>query len=130
MAAGRKILVADDDTECTSLLDDFLSELGYSVVVVGDGAALYRRAPEVAPDLIISDLDMPGLSGGTAQALLRTSPQTRSIPIIFITGQTAERQARLVEFRPDTKIFYKPLDLKALALAIEEELASSTDPDA
>lgn len=123
--AGRKILVADDDKECSSLLCDFLSELGYAVTVVSDGAALYRKAPELMPDLIISDLDMPGLSGGTAQALLRSSEKTKAIPIIFITGQSQERQARLVEFRPDTKIFYKPLDLKALALAIAEEIAAS-----
>ena len=82
---------------------------------MGDGAALYRKVPEMMPDLIISDLDMPGLSGGTAQALLRTSERTRKIPIIFITGQSEERQARLVEFRPDTRILYKPINLKELA---------------
>lgn len=123
---AKRILVADDDAECSSLLKDFLLELGYSVTVVGDGAALYRTAPQMMPDLIISDLDMPGLSGGTAQALLRASAQTRDIPMIFITGQSEERQARLVEFRPDTKIFYKPLDLKALAVAIEEEIESAS----
>jgi CheY-like chemotaxis protein len=79
-------------------------------------------APEILPDLIISDLDMPGLSGGTAQSLLRISEKTRNIPIIFITGQTEDRQFRLVEFRPETRILYKPLDLQALAQAIKEEL--------
>ncbi len=121
----KKILVADDDAECAALLQDFLTEVGYEVFVVKDGAELYRKAPEIMPDLIISDLDMPGLSGGTAQALLRTSKITRDIPILFITGQGKERQARLVEFRPGIQIFYKPLDLKNLAVAIEEELESA-----
>ena len=121
----KKILVADDDKECAAMLHDFLTELGYKVSVVSDGAELYRRTPEILPDLIISDLDMPGLSGGTAQALLRTSKDTKDIPIIFITGQGKERQARLVEFRPDTTIHYKPLDLKALAVAVEEGLEST-----
>lgn len=119
---GGSILVADDDGECGCLLRDFLTEMGYSVTLVRDGAELYRKAPELMPNLIISDLDMPGMSGGLAQTLLRTSEKTRKIPIIFITGQGEERQARLVEFRPDTKIFYKPLDLQALVLAIEEEM--------
>ena len=123
----KKILVAEDDKECCSLLNDFLSELGYEVFTAADGAELYRMTPQVMPDLIISDLDMPGLSGGTAQALLRTSDKTKNIPIIFITGQGADRQARLVEFRPETQIFYKPLDLKALAVAVEEELGSPSD---
>lgn len=121
----KKILVADDDKDCSCLLRDFLSELGYDVTVVEDGAALYRKAPEIMPDLIISDLDMPGLSGGTAQTLLRSTEKTRNIPIIFITGQSKDRQARLVEFRAETKILYKPLNLEGLALAIEEELSSS-----
>jgi len=121
---GRRILVADDDKECGALLRDFLTEMGYSVTVVHDGAELYRTAPELMPNLIISDLDMPGMSGGLAQTLLRASEKTRDIPIIFITGQGEERQARLVEFRPDTKIFYKPLDLQALVLAIEEEMGN------
>jgi len=120
--AKKKILVADDDPEVRSLVTDVLTELGYEVVVVEDGAALYRTAPAMKPDLILSDLDMPGLSGGTAQALLRTNPETRDIPIIFMTGQTRDRQAHLVEFRPDTRILYKPLNLKELAIAVEEEL--------
>jgi CheY-like chemotaxis protein len=125
MEKMKKILIADDDDECRSLLSDFLGELGYEIHLAMDGADLYRKAPAVAPDLIISDLDMPGLSGGTAQALLRTSDKTKNIPIIFITGQGKDRQARLVEFRPDTQIFYKPLNLKELAVAVEEELDSA-----
>ena len=123
-AKRRRILVADDDRHCSSLLCDFLQDLGYEVTVVPDGAALYRVAPEMVPDLIISDLDMPGLSGGTAQALLRVSPATRDIPIIFVTGQTEDRQAHLVEFRPETRIFRKPIDLKALAAAVQAELSA------
>ncbi|MDE2293335.1 MAG: response regulator [Elusimicrobia bacterium] len=118
----RRILVADDDKECQSFLRDALTELGYDVTVVSDGAALYRRAVEDPPDLIISDLDMPGLSGGTAEALLRAEARTRSVPILFVTGQGEERQARLVEFRPGLQILRKPLKLTELAAAVAEHL--------
>jgi len=124
VSEARRVLVADDDAECRSLMSDFLTTMGFEVKVVDDGALLYREAPLWKPDLIISDLDMPGLSGGTAQALLRSNPATSRIPMIFVTGAEAERQARLVEFRPDTRILSKPIDLKELAVAIEEELAS------
>ncbi len=124
-AAKKKILVADDDPEIRSLAVDFLTEMGYAVSVASDGAELYRMAPKVKPDLILSDLDMPGLSGGTAQALFRASEETKGIPIIFMTGQSQDRQAHLVEFRPDTRILYKPLNLKELAIAVEEELNPS-----
>lgn len=107
---AKRILIADDDPECQSLLRDFLTDRGYEVTLVSDGVQLYHLTPQIKPDLIISDLDMPGLSGGTAYALLRNVDQTRKIPIIFITGKSEERQARLVEFRPDTPILRKPLN--------------------
>ncbi len=119
---AKRILVADDDPECRSLLRDFLQERGYEVLLANDGAELYRMVPEVMPDLIVSDLDMPGLSGGTAQALLRISDKTKNIPILFVTGQSKDRQEHLVEFRPDTRILYKPLDLRELGFAVEEAL--------
>lgn len=119
---AKRILVADDDPECRSLLRDFLQERGYEILLATDGAELYRMVPEVMPDLIISDLDMPGLSGGTAQALLRVSEKTKDIPILFVTGQSKDRQEHLVEFRPDTRILYKPLDLRELGFAVEEAL--------
>lgn len=117
-----RVLVADDDAECRSFLADALTELGLRVSVVADGAALYRQATEDPPDLIISDLDMPGLSGGTAEALLRAADKTRAIPIIFVTGQAEDRQARLVEFRPGLRILRKPVKLVELAAAVAEHI--------
>lgn len=125
MSPGKRkprVLVADDDKECRSFLKDALTELGCEVTVVEDGAALYRRAVEEPPDLIISDLDMPGLSGGTAEALLRAEERTRGIPIVFVTGQGEERQARLVEFRPGLHLLHKPLNLVELAAAVAEHV--------
>jgi len=120
---SKRILVADDDPECQALLKDFLTERGYEVTLVSDGAQLYHVAPQLMPDLIISDLEMPGLSGGTAHALLKTMEKTRRIPVIFITGQQPERQARLVEFRQETPILRKPLNLRELIVIVEDALA-------
>jgi CheY-like chemotaxis protein len=118
----KHILVADDDPECRSLLKDFLEERGYLVSIAADGAQLYHLAPQLMPDLIISDLEMPGLSGGTAHALLRISEKTRAIPIIFITGQSEDRQARLVEFRAENRILRKPLDLRELEQLVADAI--------
>jgi CheY-like chemotaxis protein len=120
---AKRILVADDDIECQALLKDFLTEQGYEVTLVSDGAQLYHLTPQLMPDLIISDLEMPGLSGGTAHALLKAIEKTRKIPIIFITGQPPERQAHLVEFRQETPILRKPLNLRELIVIVEDALA-------
>ncbi len=117
-----RILVADDDKEVRSFLTDALTELGYEVTAVADGEALYRSAVDAPPDLIISDLDMPGLTGGTAEALLRANEKTRGVPIIFVTGQGEDRQARLVEFRPGLHLIRKPIKLADLAATVAEHL--------
>ncbi len=117
-----RILVADDDKEVRSFLTDALTELGYEVTAVANGEALYRAAVASPPDLIISDLDMPGLTGGTAEALLRAHEKTRGVPIIFVTGQGEDRQARLVEFRPGLHLIRKPIKLVDLAATVAEHL--------
>lgn len=121
-APKPRVLVADDDAEVRSFLTDALTTLGCQVTAVADGEALYRTAVASPPDLIISDLDMPGLTGGTAEALLRASDRTRAVPIIFVTGQGPDRQARLVEFRPGLQVLRKPLKLVELAAAVAEHI--------
>ena len=121
-AAAKRVLVAEDDKECSSLLKDFLGDLGYKVTVVGDGATLYRIASDIMPDIIISDLDMPGLSGGTAQTLLRSSEKTRRIPIIFVTGFQDEYRSEIRTIS-NVSLFSKPFDTAALLEVVEAELA-------
>ena len=121
------VLLADDDPDMLRLVAGILEGAGCRVRTAGDGVEALLALGSDKFNLIISDLEMPGLSGGTAHALLRTSDKTRGIPIIFITGQPAERQARLVEFRQDTPILRKPLNLRELALAVEDALEAGPE---
>jgi sigma-B regulation protein RsbU (phosphoserine phosphatase) len=80
------ILVVDDVPANLRLLSDMLTEQGYKVrsVINGDMALMATRAAR--PDLILLDINMPGMSGYEVCEYLRADPETRDIPIIFISA--------------------------------------------
>jgi CheY-like chemotaxis protein len=91
-----KILVVDDEPEMRDTLREILANEEYDVVTAADGrearAAIYREAP----DLILSDILMPGISGLELLQKVRGDLSTRHIPVVFVTavqGAEAELQA-------------------------------------
>ncbi|MHB0978523.1 MAG: response regulator [Thermoleophilia bacterium] len=82
---SRRILIVEDDDDLRMMVGDLLREAGYSVVLAEDGLDGLRNVVDDAPDLILSDVLMPRMTGLELCALLKDSPQTRSIPFIFLT---------------------------------------------
>src|SRR5579864_5901045 len=83
-----RILVVDDQPSIAGLMSQLLSMRGYDVVTATDaqqGEAEVRRQP---PDLILSDVRMPGKSGYEFCKDLKSDPATRLIPFVLITGLT------------------------------------------
>ena len=81
------VLVADDSRTVRawvtrSLRDDF------DVVEAHDGAEAVRQARLARPDVVLLDVDMPGMNGHQALAAMRTEPALRDIPVLFLTGRT------------------------------------------
>ena len=97
----RKILVIDDDIISQNLLRSTLTQGGYSVIVASDGEEGIKKAVEQTPELIILDIMMPGMDGGEVAVVLRNDPQTRNIPIIFVSSLVTESH-RKPNSRKDT----------------------------
>ncbi len=92
-----RILIADDDSIVADLLASVLDDLG-DVTVANSGTAALRLATLVLPDLILLDVDMPGMSGFEVSAALRADPLLQNIPVIFITAHsTAEFELRALD---------------------------------
>lgn len=81
----RKILIVEDDPELRAMLGDLLREAGYAATLASDGLEGLRSVVDDPPDLILSDVLMPRMTGLELCALLKDSPQTRHIPLIFLT---------------------------------------------
>jgi putative two-component system response regulator len=80
------ILVVDDDQLIRSMMCQVLSRQGYSVDSVADGQSALAKVSAESPDLILLDLNMPGMDGFEVSRQIKKNAETNDIPIIAITG--------------------------------------------
>jgi two-component system, cell cycle response regulator DivK len=81
-----KILIVEDNDNNCSLFRDILSFHGYEVSVAHEGKEGVALAGELMPDLILMDIQMPGMDGLTTCGMLRGNPATRRVKIIVLTS--------------------------------------------
>ena len=91
------VLVIDDDRAIRELLSLHLANRGYQVAVAEDAVVGGRLALAARPQLIIIDVNMPYLDGPDFVAALKGDPETKDIPVVFLTsdGDVAERAGKL-----------------------------------
>ena len=87
--SGRVILVVDDEPAITRLLRMVLEGDGHEVVVAPDGQAALDRVAERRPDLVVLDVDMPGVGGLEVCRRLKGDLTTRLLPVLVLTGTGA-----------------------------------------
>ena len=81
-----RLLVVDDNPDLTLVMRELLSSAGYDVVTVSDAASALTEIKNQLPDLILSDVIMPGLSGFDLCRRLKEDTSTRLIPFVLMTG--------------------------------------------
>ena len=107
------LLVVDDNELNLRLLGDVLSTR-YAVTLVGSGEAALRAARETPFDLILMDVQMPGMSGTEAMRTLKRDPNWRSVPILAVTALAMQGdEGQLLEAGFDGYVS-KPIAYKAL----------------
>ncbi len=84
------VLVADDEKDSRMLLRRILERESFEVEEASDGRMTVQRAQDLRPDLILMDIQMPGIDGFEAVKLLRHSDRTADIPIIVVTAAARE----------------------------------------
>ena len=113
MSRGR-ILVVDDEIYIVHILDFSLGMEGYEVITALDGEAALAKADECKPDLIVLDIMMPKMDGYETCKALKSSPETKDIPVILLSAkaQTGDLKTGIDAGADDyvTKPF-EPLDL-------------------
>jgi CheY-like chemotaxis protein len=82
----QTILIVEDNVNNRILLKDILVYHGYTVKVASDGREGVDMARELLPDLILMDIQMPGLDGMTAAGILKGDPVTSGLKIIALTS--------------------------------------------
>lgn len=85
----KRILIVDGSEDVRKVLKETLDEAGYDVVAVSNGENALAEIAEKPADMIISDLDMPGLSGVELIHQIRSRKENRFVPIIMLTVEDA-----------------------------------------
>lgn len=117
------IFVVDDEPELRDLLQEALENHGHEVQAFPDGPTFFEAIEEGAPDAVLLDINMPGMSGWDVKERLSQDASTEKIPVIAVTargGPSIERSARrglgFVEF------VQKPFRLDELTTAVDAVL--------
>src|ERR1700731_5026722 len=119
---GANILIVEDEEPLTTLLRYNLEAEGYDVDAVARGDEADTRLKETAPDLVVLDWMLPGLSGIELCRRLRARPQTQTMPIIMLTarGEESERVRGLAPGADDYIV--KPFSVPELLARIRSLL--------
>ena len=90
MPDKQTILIIDDEPDTVTYFSSLLEDNGYATITARNGAEAIERVTATRPDLITLDITMPGTSGVRCYRDLRESEAWRTIPVIIITGVSAD----------------------------------------
>lgn len=117
----RNVLVVDDDAPVRAMLARLLRSRGYEVLQAANAVEARKTVERQQPDLVISDIVMPGESGiELRRALLRAWPH---LPVILVSGYSAEAPAEFAARTPCTHFLQKPFAAEELLELVGVTLA-------
>ena len=119
---GTKILIADDSATVRHLILKFLDGEGYDVVTTSDSANVVDLIQEINPDLVISDIMMPGMDGYTFVRHIRKENPKESLPVIIMSTKSKESMEDLFLSYGISGYLQKPFDKEQLISMIKTVL--------
>jgi two-component system cell cycle response regulator DivK len=117
-----RILCVEDSDDGLFMLHRRLTRAGFDVKVANNGKEGVEWAKTLLPDLIVMDLNLPGLNGWDATRKLKNQPETRHIPIIVLTAHTSEKSRDAAFAAGCDDYDTKPIDFEGLVRKIQSLL--------
>lgn len=122
----KRLLIVDDEPHLLRALEAFLSAEGFEVTTARSGAEALVKLAQGLPDLIISDIRMPGLSGYELARQLRDSSRTALVPIVFLTAK-GESEDRIEGFRAGVDAYFTKPFIPGELLAVVNNILSRVE---
>lgn len=119
----RKVLVVDDDDVIREVAKVALEVVGgWQVIAAGSGSEARDLARSERPDVVLLDVMMPGMDGPRTAAALHDDPDTRAIPVVFLTAKSTDPDTMNASERNLVGVIAKPFDPMTLAAEISQLL--------
>jgi len=119
---GTKVLLVDDEDQLRRVMKDLLERDGYRVSEASDGVEALDQVDRHNPDIIVLDLNLPGLDGYGVLTHLRSRPATADIPVVVLTARGDEdSEVRVFEMGADD-FLSKPFRARALSARLQAVL--------
>lgn len=109
---GRRVLVVDDDSMSLELVTELLRQEGYQVLAATTAEVGLRLTAAQRPDLILMDLQLPGMTGYEAIRRLKADPVTAAIPVLALTASAMRGEERKARETGTDGYLTKPLDAR------------------
>lgn len=127
MGGQRTILYVEDNPENKLLVRRVLEAQGYRVVDADDGLSGIRVAQEIQPDLILMDINLPGMDGYEAATKIKSIPSLRHVPIVALTANVMQGDRERSLAAGCDGYLPKPIDIDQLIEQIEAFLAGKRE---
>ena len=88
-APAPRVLLVEDDRDGRRMYAEWLTQAGYRVDEAHNGLQALERAFQTRPDVVVTDLNIPGIDGFELTRRLKQDPRTRTVPILAVTGYAA-----------------------------------------
>ena len=119
---SRKVLLVDDEDALRRVMKDLLEREGYTVSEARDGVQALDQVDRFGPDVIVLDLNLPGLDGYGVLSHLRSRPATADIPVVVLTAKSDEdNEVRVFQLGADD-FLTKPFRARALSARLDAVL--------
>jgi two-component system cell cycle response regulator DivK len=121
---SRRILVVEDQPDNRQILRDLLTSAGYEMVEAGDGASALVVAAAERPDLILMDIQLPGMDGYEATRRIKADPALKAIPIIVVTSYALSGDEQKARAAGCDAYVTKPFSPRQLLAKVREYLSA------
>jgi CheY-like chemotaxis protein len=122
------VLVVDDAEDLQEMLGMFLESAGFRVAFARNGYEGLHKVVEMSPDVILMDLNMPGMDGTETTHHLKRQAPTKNIPILAFTGETVVLDLERIQRRGFEDVLLKTSEPEELVRKIREALRRSSSP--
>jgi two-component system cell cycle response regulator DivK len=121
----RLILIVEDNEKNLKLVRDVLQVKGFATLEAGSAEDGIKLALERKPDLILMDIQLPGMNGIDALKVLRADPATSKIPVIAVTASVMQQDRTLITEAGFDRYVGKPINIREFLEAVRSALEAA-----